>query len=282
LAGSRGTVWDAVYLGTVVTITHTASVFVLGLATLYASQHIQMERIYAWLSIFSGALIVLIGGGLLWSRWKALRAGPQAEAHSHDHAHSHSHGLKGWLTHSHSHDEHGHSHGPEHSHEGHSHDHEHGLTHSHSHGDPGHSHDHEHADGHGHSHDGHAHDGHAHDHGHSHPQPKLARAGRGSLLTLGISGGLVPCPEAMVVLLISITINRLLFGIVILIAFSLGLAAILIAIGVAMVLAGPTLSRFTKDGPLLRVLPVGSAVLVTLLGVAILFSAVNDAGMLRF
>lgn len=86
----------------------------------------------------------------------------------------------------------------------------------------------------------------------------------------------------MVVLLISITINRLLFGIVILIAFSLGLAAILIAIGVAMVLAGPTLSRFTKDGPLLRVLPVGSAVLVTLLGVAILLSAVNDSGMLRF
>jgi ABC-type nickel/cobalt efflux system permease component RcnA len=86
----------------------------------------------------------------------------------------------------------------------------------------------------------------------------------------------------MVVLLISITINRLLFGIVILIAFSLGLAAILIAIGIAMVLAGPTLNRFTKDGPLLRALPVGSAALVTLLGVAILFSAVNDAGMLRF
>jgi ABC-type nickel/cobalt efflux system permease component RcnA len=86
----------------------------------------------------------------------------------------------------------------------------------------------------------------------------------------------------MVVLLISITINRLLFGIVILTAFSLGLAAILIAIGVAMVLAGPTLRRFTKDGPLLRALPVGSAALVTLLGVAILYSAVNDSGLLRF
>jgi ABC-type nickel/cobalt efflux system permease component RcnA len=101
-------------------------------------------------------------------------------------------------------------------------------------------------------------------------------------LSLGISGGLVPCPEAMVVLLISVTINRLLFGMVILVAFSLGLAAILIAIGVAMVLAGPALTRFTKEGPLLRVLPVGSAALVTLLGVAILYSAVNDSGLLPF
>lgn len=86
----------------------------------------------------------------------------------------------------------------------------------------------------------------------------------------------------MVVLLISVTINRLLFGMVILLAFSLGLAAILIAIGVAMVLAGPTLNRFSKEGALLRVLPVGSAALVTLLGVAILYSAVNDSGLLRF
>ncbi|MEX2299512.1 MAG: sulfite exporter TauE/SafE family protein [Bryobacterales bacterium] len=295
LAGSKGTVWDAVYLGTVVTITHTASVFVLGLATLYASQHIQMEKIYAWLSIFSGLLIVVIGGSMLWSRWRALRAGGEQQAH--DHSHGHSHGFFGWLTHSHSHEHgHSHSHGHVHSHEhghehghadGHEHSHENGHEHSHA---DGHSHSHEHshentAVDHGHSHGpghSHTHEGHAHDHGHSHTHPAAAKAGRGSLLTLGISGGLVPCPEAMVVLLISITINRLLFGIVILIAFSLGLAAILIAIGIAMVLAGPTLNRFTKDGPLLRALPVGSAALVTLLGVAILFSAVNDAGMLKF
>ena len=291
LAGSKGTVWDAVYLGTVVTITHTASVFVLGLATLYASQHIQMEKIYAWLSIFSGLLIVVIGGSMLWSRWRALRAGGEQHAHDHSPGHSHSHagGFSGWLTHAHSHEQ-GHSHSHSHSHErslehGHEHGHADGHSHEHSHAD-GHSHSHEHAAGdHSHSHGPghtHAHEGHAHDHGHSHTHPAAAKAGRGSLLTLGISGGLVPCPEAMVVLLISITINRLLFGIVILIAFSLGLAAILIAIGVAMVLAGPTLNRFTKDGPLLRALPVGSAALVTLLGVAILFSAVNDAGMLRF
>ena len=57
------------------------------------------------------------------------------------------------------------------------------------------------------------------------------------------------------------------------------LAAVLIAIGVAMVLAGPALSRLTKDGPLLRVLPVGSAVVVTLLGVVILVSTAVESGL---
>ena len=86
----------------------------------------------------------------------------------------------------------------------------------------------------------------------------------------------------MVVLLISVTINRLFFGIVILAAFSLGLAAILIAIGVAMVLAGPALNRFSREGVFLRALPVGSAALVTLLGVAILYSAVKRLRIVAF
>jgi ABC-type nickel/cobalt efflux system permease component RcnA len=270
LAGSRGTVWDAVYLGSVVTITHTASVFVLGIAVLYASQHIQMEKIYSWLSIASGAIIVAVGAGLFWSRWKSLRSGETTG----DHVHGHSHGPFGWHTHSHL---------PAHSHgdpQGHAHPHSHGHDHPHGHG---HSHDHEHSHDREHVHAEHTHDhSHAHEHKHSAHTHAETRASRGSLLSLGISGGLVPCPEAMVVLLISVTINRLLFGMVILLAFSLGLAAILIAIGIAMVLAGPALNRFSKEGPLLRALPVGSAALVTLLGVAILYSAVNDSGLLRF
>ncbi len=269
LAGSRGTVWDAVYLGSVVTITHTASVFLLGLAALYASQHIQMEKVFAFLSIVSGLIIVIIGAGLFWSRWKSLRSGAPAAAHTH----SHSHGLFGLHTH---------SHGPApaeaavhtHSHaDGSAQEHSHAHDHAHVHG---HSHDHEHTHDHGHGH------GYDHDPGGHALLPARPRTGRGSLLSLGISGGLVPCPEAMVVLLISVTINRLFFGIVILAAFSLGLAAILIAIGVAMVLAGPALNRFSREGVFLRALPVGSAALVTLLGVAILYSAVNDSGLLRF
>ena len=237
LVGSGGTVRDAVFLGSVVTITHTAAVFVLGVVTLYATQHFLMETIYAWLSVVSGLLIVGIGAWLLNSRWRAFR-NPDA---AHDHGHSH--GPFGGHTHGHSHSE-----------------------------------DHHPADGHEHQHS-HEHDhGHTHSHGHSPPSD----TGRKSLLSLGISGGLIPCPEALAVLLISFTLNRLLFGLIILLAFSLGLAAILIAIGVAMVLAGPALQKFSSDGPLVRALPVGSAAIVTLLGAAILYKAASDTGLISF
>ena len=254
LAGSRGTIGDAVYLGSVVTITHTAGVFILGLIALYASQYLLVDRVLVWLSLISGMLIVAIGGWLFWSRWQALRKGS-------DGTHSHSHWPFGG---------HSHMHGPSH-------------AHSHTHGDDaGHadSHSHEHSDGHSHSHEhDHSHE-HSHSHEHDHARQPLPKAGRGSLLSLGISGGLVPCPEAMAVLLVSITINRLLFGMAILVSFSLGLAAVLIAIGVAMVLAGPAFDRFSKDGPLVRLLPVGSAAVVTLLGAAILYRAATDGGIL--
>ena len=241
LVGSGGTVRDAVFLGAVVTVTHTATVFVLGVVTLYATQHFLMETIYAWLSVASGLLIVGIGAWLLNSRWRAFR-NPDAA-----HGHGHSHGPFGGHTHSHSDSK---NHHPA----------------------DGHEHDHQHPDEHDHEH------GHTHSHGHSPPRD----AGRKSLLSLGISGGLIPCPEALAVLLISFTLNRLLFGLIILLAFSLGLAAILIAVGVAMVLAGPALQKFSSDGPLMRALPVGSAAIVTLLGAAILYKAASDTGLLSF
>ena len=90
----------------------------------------------------------------------------------------------------------------------------------------------------------------------------------------------MPCPEALAVLLISFSINRLVFGLVLLTAFTLGLAAVLIAIGVAMVMAGPAMNKLAKDGPLLRILPVASAVIVTLVGVGILYQAAIVGGML--
>jgi nickel/cobalt exporter len=274
LAGSRGTIGDAVYLGTVVTVTHTASVFVLGLITLYAAQHFLMERVFIGLSLVSGLMIVVIGGWLLQSRWRAMRSGGNGHGHSHwPWGGHHDH-------HAHAHASHEHDHSHTHSHDE-AHSHEHGHSHSHDHGHD-HSHDHEHGHSHSHSHEGHSDAGHSHEgheQHHHHPAPK---AGRGSLLSLGISGGLVPCPEAMAVLLISFNLNRLAFGLVILVAFSLGLAAVLIAIGVAMVLAGPSLNRFAKDGPITRMLPVGSAALVTLLGVAILFKTASDSGLFAF
>jgi ABC-type nickel/cobalt efflux system permease component RcnA len=198
LVGSRGTVWDAVYLGSVVTLTHTSSVFVLGLLTLYASQKVQMDRIYPWLSVTSGLLVFGMGLWLLRSRWKA---------HGHHHHHHH----------------------------------------------------------------------HDHDHHHHHHDHEPSKVSRGHLLSLGISGGLVPCPEAMVVLLMAVSLRKLALGLVVLVAFSIGLAAVLIGIGVAMILSGPLLARVGESKWTGRWLPVGSAAVVTLLGAAILVQAV--AGM---
>ena len=312
LVGSRGTVGDAVYLGSVVTVTHTASVFILGFLTLFASHYIVLDRIYPWLSVTSGLLVVGMGIWLL--RLRLSSANPVQEHHhddGHDHGHSHSHSHEHPHTHEHSHDDvhahdHEHSHGEAHAlahdHEHphteaaglahvHSHPHEHGDEHVHSHDhshDHGHvhNHEHEHAEGHAHVHD-HSHE-HSHDHphviehdGHVHviPGPGVSRW---ELLSLGVSGGLVPCPEAMVVLLMAVSLHRLGLGLVILTAFSLGLAAVLIAIGVALILSGPLMRRLSPAGWASRYLPVGSAVIVTVLGIGIVYRALVDARLIRF
>jgi ABC-type nickel/cobalt efflux system permease component RcnA len=205
LVGSRGRLIDAVYLGGVVTLTHTISVFALGLVTLYAARQTPLDRIYPWLSLASGFLVMAIGAWLVVDR---------ASAHEHPEggAYTHSHGLFGKP----------------------------------------------------------------HTHGHSFFQKKEAEQGqRGGLLSLGISGGLVPCPEALVVLMLSISLRKIALGLGLLTSFSLGLATVLIAIGSAMVMAGPMVKRATGDSPWIKRLPVVSATVVTIVGIAMVVEAVR-------
>jgi ABC-type nickel/cobalt efflux system permease component RcnA len=102
------------------------------------------------------------------------------------------------------------------------------------------------------------------------------------LLALGLSGGMVPCPAALVVLLSAIALQRVGFGLLLIVAFSLGLATVLIAIGVLMVYARQFMSRFRDDGPLLtRWLPLTSAAVVTLFGVTMTVQALVTAGVLQ-
>lgn len=257
LVGSKGRVIDAVFLGLVVTFTHTFSVIALGIIMLVA-QEFAPEDIVPWLSLFSGVLIVGIGAWLLARNMKQYYRGG---AHSRSHGQGHGH-------HSHDHGQ-GHAHDHDHSHE-HDHDHEHD-----------HSHDHSHDDDHGHSHD-HPHDDHAHTHSHggrthSHAPPE--RTGFLGLLSLGISGGIVPCVDALIGLLFAISLNKLVWGLVILCAFSLGLAAVLVAIGILMVMAKPVIERFTGEGIWLQRLPIMSAAVVMLLGAVLVFKALNTVGI---
>ena len=102
------------------------------------------------------------------------------------------------------------------------------------------------------------------------------------MVALGVSGGIIPCPAAVVVLLSAVALNRIGFGLLLIVAFSVGLAAVLIAIGILMVYAGRVMARFHGDGPLIqRWLPLASSVVITIFGVAITFQALTTAGILQ-
>ena len=131
---------------------------------------------------------------------------------------------------------------------------------------------------HGHSHEHHTHNEHgSHSHTHSHLPQEITL---GSLLGLGISGGLVPCPGALVILLTAMTLNRLMLGLVLLACFSLGLAIVLIAIGILMVVARPFMDRWSGQGRLLQRLPRISAALIICLGFAMAVQALITCGII--
>jgi ABC-type nickel/cobalt efflux system permease component RcnA len=221
LVGSRGTAWHAVFLGLVVTASHTAGVFLLGLVTLYASRVIVPERIYPWLGAASGFTIAGLGV------WLFLRRYAGGAAHG-GHARDHHHG-----------DDHGHAHGE--------------LA---RHG-PGGLHHHHH---------------------HATDRPGSLR----ELFALGLTGGIVPCPAALVVLLSALALRRIGFGLVLIVAFSVGLAAVLIAIGLVMVYARRFMSRVQGNGPLVtRWLPLTSAAVITLLGMVIAVQALVAGGIVQ-
>jgi ABC-type nickel/cobalt efflux system permease component RcnA len=100
------------------------------------------------------------------------------------------------------------------------------------------------------------------------------------LLVLGITGGIIPCPAALVVLLSAVSLHRIGLGFFLIVAFSIGLAAVLIAIGIAMVRARSLLSRYQTASPLIkRWLPLASASAMMLAGLAIAATALPATGL---
>lgn len=101
---------------------------------------------------------------------------------------------------------------------------------------------------------------------------------RRSLLTLGISGGIIPCPSAWVLLLGAVSLQRTAYGLVLIVAFSLGLATVLTLVGVAVVHGGRFLERIPAAGRAMRILPAFGAVGVTLVGGAMIGQALLASG----
>lgn len=143
----------------------------------------------------------------------------------------------------------------------------------HSHTDNYHDHYHDHD----HHHHGHSHGNHSHLPPGTDGSPVTWR----SLLALGISGGIVPCPSALVVLLSSIALGRIGFGLVLVLAFSLGLAGVLTALGLLLVRAKRLFERLPTQMRLVRVLPAVSALFIALIGLGITTQALMQIGLVR-
>jgi ABC-type nickel/cobalt efflux system permease component RcnA len=211
LVGSRGTARHAVLLGIVVTAAHTAGVYLLGAATLYASRYIVPEQLYPWLGAISGLSVGGLGIFMFLRHW----TGETAE-HSHAAGEQHSH----WFL----------------------------SIFKHPANRPVISSD-----------------------------SKLTERALSlrELCVLGITGGIVPCPAALVVLLSAFALHRVGFGLFLITAFSLGLAAVLVIVGLTMVYAKRLMSsRLRAGNPVIRYLPFLSSAFMVVLGVAITTSAV--------
>jgi nickel/cobalt exporter len=168
LVGTQGKPRDAVALGAIVTATHTAGVFALGLITLALSQYVLPEDLFPWLNLASGLLVVGVGASVLRRQLKKRK---------HTHHHHHHHDRKG-------------------------------------------------------------------------------------LLAMGAAAGLIPCPSALVVLLGAISQDQIALGMLLIVAFSAGLAATLTALGLAVVYA----RRLPLPGHVMTALPAASAVAIVLVG----------------
>ncbi len=194
LVGARGTAWHALLLGIVVTVTHTAGVFALGLAVLFASGRLIPESLYPWLGFVSGMMIFCVGSWRLVRRWAAARVGESRVELMHGHTHE-----------------------------------------------------------------------------------PVSRAG---LIALGFSGGIVPCPSALIVMLSAIALHQIGAGLILIVAFSFGLASVLILIGLAVVHGQRLLRRWSWEAAWTGRLQMLSSLAVSVLGLALVVQSLRAAGQL--
>lgn len=216
--GVRGTAREALLLGLIIAATHTLGVLAISLVVLYGSTFILPERLYPWLGLASGIIVVSLGLRLLAARLLPWRR-------RHEHGHGHSHDL---------------------------------------------------------------------------PAPNGPLLPWKSLLALGFADGLTPSPSALVVLLAAVSLHRIGLGLLLIVAFSVGLAAVLALVSLALVYGRRLLDRPAErgarlrghpyvgwlaggvgsEGRLLRLLPVGGALALVAVGLALAARALSHPGLL--
>ncbi|MEM8878947.1 MAG: nickel/cobalt efflux transporter [Pseudomonadota bacterium] len=233
----QGTVWQAVLLGLSAAFSHSIIVWILAAIALTYGNELIGEQLEPWFMIISGALVLCIAGWMLWSGLGARR-GPSELATA---------GPGGAA-----------------------------LAHAHDHAATGHNrhhYDHSHADavfdvgG----------DAHARAHA-SEIRQRLAagRVGPWQTILFGLTGGLIPCPAAITVVILCLHLGQVLLGITLVSAFSVGLAATLVAIGIVAALGLKVVSsRTSRLNRFFEAAPYISGGLIALIGVAIIWSGID-------
>ena len=249
LVGTKGRPVDAFLLGAIVSLMHTASVLALGLVLFRVNESISLERLYPSLTVVSGLLAAAFGTFLLVTRSRRIRQARRDHVAGHDHLHGHDHEpepvpvLAGGgcgrprppqptattttTTST--------TTGPSRP------SRPRGRQFGHSHG-AGHWHTHE-------------------------LPPDVPPFSRRGIVMLATSGGLVPSPSAVLVVVSAFSLGRVGLGLSLIAAFSLGLAATLTAIGLSLVFGRGFVERHW--GRSLDVLPVVGAMAMVVLGLAL-------------
>lgn len=233
----KGTVKQAIMLGLAATVSHTAVVWLIALGGMTLSKAFTASAVEPWLQLISSAIILSTAGWMFWRTWSGERSWladmqHADDRHHHDHQHDHDH-------------HHVHNH-----HHVHDHHHDHAGLEGLTAGSKEYQDAHERA---------HARDIERRFHGKS--------VGNGQIILFGLTGGLIPCPAAITVLLICIQLKAFTLGATLVLSFSLGLALTLVTVGVgAAISVHQVAKRWSGMGTLVRKAPYFSSALIALVG----------------
>ncbi|EED0361442.1 nickel/cobalt efflux protein RcnA [Escherichia coli] len=226
----KGTIKQAVMLGLAATISHTAVVWLIAFGGMVISKRFTAQSAEPWLQLISAVIIISTAFWMFWRTWR---------------------GERNWLENMHDH-------------EHHHHDHEHHQDHDHDH-----DHDHEHHHHHEHGDNEEYQDAHARAHANDIKRRFDGReVTNWQILLFGLTGGLIPCPAAITVLLICIQLKALTLGATLVVSFSIGLALTLVTVGVgAAISVQQVAKRWSGFNTLAKRAPYFSSLLIGLVGV---------------
>lgn len=240
----KGSVFQAVLLGISAAASHSIVVWALALLGLHYGNELIGEDLEPVLMMVSGVIIIIIALWVFWQAKRSIAAHKKAAQAKHGH-HSHEHSD------AHVHD-HSHDHGSAHSHEHHSHYDHSGL------------------------------DGDAHARAHAREiEKRLSQQKTSTFQTIlfGLTGGLIPCPSAITVLLLCLHLKKVTLGITLVSAFSIGLAVTLVSVGVIAAIGlryatrkAPWLDKLTANAPFV------SAAFIGFVGLIMIYAGVSHYG----